>query len=82
MFLVVKLRCKEMSDLPKVKNHEVKIRVKNHDLPKARISDKTINFNSPKVSKITKLNCPELSTVTSSFLDFHCFRKKEREGES
>ena len=52
-------------------------RIKNLDLPKARVKDKTI-----KVSKITKMNCPELLTVTSSFLDFHSFRKRERERES
>ena len=34
-----------MSDLPKVRNYEVKNRIKNHDLPKARISEKTINTN-------------------------------------
>ena len=67
-----------MSDLPKVKNYEVKIRIKNNDLPKDRISNKTINCNLPKVRKITKTNCPELSTVTSTFLDFHSFKKRER----
>ena len=65
-----------MSDLPKVKGYEVKIRIKNHDLPKARISNKTINLH--KVTKITKMNCQELSTVTSTFLDIHGFRKKEK----
>ena len=55
-----------MSHLPKGKNYEVKIRIKNHDLPKARVSDKTINFNFPKGMKITKVNCPELSTVVNS----------------
>ena len=45
-----------MPDLPKIKNYEVKIRIKNHDLPKARISNKMINFNSHKVRKITKIN--------------------------
>ena len=65
-----------MSDLPKVKIYEIKSRIKNHDLPKTRVKDKTI-----KVSKITKMNCPELLTVTSSFLDFHSFRKRERERE-
>ena len=35
IFLVVKFRYKEMSDLPKVENYEVKIRLKNYDLPKA-----------------------------------------------
>ena len=54
VFLVVKLRCKETYDLPKAKNYEVKIRIKNRDLPKARVSDKMINFNFPKVSKVTK----------------------------
>ena len=71
-----------MSDLPKVKNYEVKIRIKNHDLPKARISNKTINFNLHKVRKITKINCRELSTVTSTFLDIHGFRKRQRQGEN
>ena len=65
-----------MSDSPKVKIYEIKSRIKNHDLPKARVKDKTII-----VSKITKMNCPELLTVTSSFLDFHSFRKRERERE-
>ena len=37
-----------MSDLPKVKNYDVKTIIKNHDLPKARISGKMINF--PKVN--------------------------------
>ena len=61
-----------MFDLPKVKNYEVRIRVKNHDLIKATISGKTIYFKFPKVRKITKINCPELSTVTSTFtVDFH-----------
>ena len=63
-----------MSDSPKAKNYEIKSRIKNHDLPKARVKDKMI-----MVSKITKMNCPELLTVTSSFLDFHSFRKRERE---
>ena len=63
-----------MSDSPKVKIYEIKSRIKNHDLPKARVKDKTII-----VSKITKMNCPELLTVTSSFLDFHSFRNRERE---
>ena len=39
-----------MSDLPKVNNYDVKIRIKNHDLPKGRVSDKTINFDFPKVN--------------------------------
>ena len=39
-----------MSDLPKVKNYDVKIRIKNYDLPKARINDKTINFDFPKIN--------------------------------
>ena len=43
-----------MSDLPNKKNYEVKIRIKNYDLPKARASDKTINFNFPKVAKSLK----------------------------
>ena len=71
-----------MSDLPKVKNYEVKIRIKNHDLPKVRISNKTMNFNLHKVRKITKINCRELSTVTSTFLEIHDFRKRERKGEN
>ena len=70
-----------MSDSPNVKIYEIKSRIKNHDLPKTRVKDKTINFNFPKVSKITKMNCPELLTVTSSFLDFRSFRKRERERE-
>ena len=57
----------------------MKIRTKNHDLPKARVSGKTTNFNFPKVSKITKISCLELSTATSSYLDFYGFRKRERE---
>ena len=52
-----------MSDLLKGKNYEVKIRIKNHDLAKARASDKTFNFNFPKVIKITKINYLELSTI-------------------
>ena len=36
---------------------------------------------TPKVSKMTKANCPEWSTVSSSFLDFHDFRKRDREKE-
>ena len=71
-----------MSNLPKVKNYEVKIRIKNHDLPQARISNKTINFNLHKVRKITKINCRELSTVTSAVIDIHSFRKKERQGDN
>ena len=67
-----------MSDLPKVKNYEVKIRIKNHDFRKARISNKTINFNLHKLRKITKINCRELSIVTSAFLKIHGFRKRER----
>ena len=43
-----------MSDLPKVKSYEVKIRIKNHDLSKARISNKTINFNFTKLEKSLK----------------------------
>ena len=70
-----------MSDPPNVKIHEIKSRIKNHNLPKARVKDKTINLNFTKVSKITKMNCPELLTVTSSFLDFRSFRKRERERE-
>ena len=71
-----------MSDLPKVKNYEVKIRIRYQDLPKARISNKMINFNWQKVRKITKLIFWELSTVTSTFLDIHGFRKRERQGEN
>ena len=67
-----------MSDLPKVKNYEVKIRIKNHDLPKTSISSKTVKSNLPKVRKTTKINCRELSTVTSTFLDFHGFGIRER----
>ena len=75
----MKFRCEETSDLPKVKNYEVKISRKNYNLPKASISGKTVNFNFRKISKITKINCPELSTVASNFLDSHDFRKRERE---
>ena len=67
-----------MSDLPKVKSYEVKIRIKNHELPKARISNKAINFNLHKFKRITKIDCRELSTVTSTFLEIHGFRKRER----
>ena len=70
-----------MPDSPKVKIYEIKSRIKNHELPKARVKDKTINFNFPKVSQITKLNCPELLTVTSTFLDFRTFAVSERERE-
>ena len=80
IFLVVKFGCKEMSDLPKGKNnYEVKIWIKKHDLPKARVSDKTINFNFLKVSKITKINCLELSKVINSNYSFSwllLFQKK------
>ena len=55
-----------MSDLPKGENYEVKIRIKNHDLPKARVSDKTFSLNFPKVIRITKINFLELSTVINS----------------
>ena len=48
-------------------------------MPKVRVSGKIINFNFPKVSKITKIGCLELSTATSSYLDFYSFRKRERE---
>ena len=65
-----------MSDSPKVKIYEIKSRIKNLDLPKGRVKDKII-----KVSKITKMNCPELLTVTSSFLDFHTHRERGRERE-
>ena len=65
-----------MSDLPKVK--KVKIKIKNHDLLKAKISNKTIDFILPEVRKITKINCRQLSTVASTFLDFYGFRKRER----
>ena len=37
--LVVKFQCKEMSDLSNKKNYELKIRIKNYDLPKARVLD-------------------------------------------
>ena len=56
-----------MSDLAEVKNYDVKIRIKNHDLPKARSSDKTINFDFSKVNS------------ASSSLDFQNFRKREAE---
>ena len=39
-----------MPDLPKVKNYGVIFKIKNHDLPKARISGKTINYNFLKVN--------------------------------
>ena len=58
-----------MSDLAKVKNYDVKIRIKNHDLPKARSSGKTINFDFSKVNS------------ASSFLDFQDFRKREKQRE-
>ena len=58
-----------MFDLAKVKNYDIKIRIKNHDLPKARSSDKTINFDFSKVNS------------ASSFLDFQDFRKRERQRE-
>ena len=58
-----------MSDLAKVKNYDVKIKIKNHDLPKARSSDKTINFDFSKVNS------------ASSFLDFQDFRKRKRQRE-
>ena len=58
-----------MSDLTKVKNCDVKIRIKYHDLPKARSSDKTINFDFSKVNS------------ASSFLDFQDFRKRKRQRE-
>ena len=77
----MKFSCEETSDLPKVKNYKVKTKSKNYDLPKAIISAKTSNFNFPKVTKITKINCPELCTVTSNFLDFHGFKKRGRERE-
>ena len=48
-------------------------------MPKVRVSGKIINFNFPKVSKITKIGCLELSTATSSYLNFYSFRKRERE---
>ena len=53
-----------MFDLAKVKNYDIKIRIKNHDLPKARSSDKTINFDFSK------------GNSASSFLDFQDVRKK------
>ena len=64
-----------MSDLPKVKIYEIKSRIKNHDLPKTRVKDKTI-----KVSKITKMNCAELLTVTSR--ERHRERDTERETQT
>ena len=67
IFLVVKFGCKEMSELSKVKNnYEVKIWIKKHDLSRAKVSEKTINFNFLKVGKITKINCLELSKVINS----------------
>ena len=39
-----------MPDLPEVKNYDVIFEIKNYDLPKARISDKTINYNFLKVN--------------------------------
>ena len=42
VFLVLKFQYKEMSDLPKVKIYEINTRIKNHDLPKARVKDKTL----------------------------------------
>ena len=30
---------------------------------------------------MTKINCPKLSKVTSNILDFHGFRKRERDRE-
>ena len=87
IFLVVKFGCKEMSDLPKGKNnYEVKIWIKKHDLPKARVSDKTINFNFLKVSKITKINCLQLSKVINSNYSFSWLllfqKKRERDTDT
>ena len=64
-----------------LKNYEVKIRIKNRDLPKARTSNKTISINLHKVRIMTKINCRQLSTVTNKFLDIHGVRKRERQGE-
>ena len=72
-----------MSDSPKVKIYEIKSRIKNHGLLKARVKDKTINFNFPKVCKITKMNCLELLTWLVVFSTFTVSeREKERERES
>ena len=71
-----------MSDSPKVKIYEIKSRIKNHGLLKARVKDKTINFNFPKVCKITKINCLELLTWLVVFSTFTVSeREKERERE-
>ena len=51
-------------------------------MDKVSTSGKTINFNFLKVNKLIKINCPELSTVTSNFLHFHSFRKRDRETEN
>ena len=32
-------------------------------------------------SKMTKINCPKLQKMTSNFLDFRGFRKRERDRE-
>ena len=37
-----------------------------------------VHLNFPKVSKLTKINCPELSKAASNF---HRFRKRKREKE-
>ena len=66
-FLLSIIRCEETSDLPKVNNYEVKIRSKSN-LSKASISGKTVNLSFPNFSKITKILCPLLSTVTNNSL--------------
>ena len=69
-----------MSDLPKVKNYEVKIRIKNNDLPKARISNKTINCNLPKVRKSLKQIAESYQQWQVRFLTFTVSkREKDRE---
>ena len=54
---------KEMDDLPKVRKSY------NCDLPKVSKVAVTENFNLTKVSKMTKVTCPELIKVTN-LLDF------------
>ena len=51
-------------------------------MPKASKSGKMINFNFSKVSKLTKIICPELSAVSSNFVDAQGLWKDEREEES
>ena len=75
----MKFQCKEMSDLPKGKNYEVKIRIKNHDLPKARVSDKTINFNFPKVAKSLNKLPRVINSYQQRLVVFLTFTVSERE---